>query len=176
MSTSAQAANPVVVMETSMGEIEIELFEDKAPITVKNFLSYVDDKFYDGTIFHRVIDGFMIQGGGMEPGMKQKKTREAIKNEATNGIANTRGTIAMARTSMVDSATSQFFINHADNRALNHRGTDAASFGYCVFGKVIKGMEVVDQIAKVEKRENQLGEVATPKVDVVIKSVKRKTK
>ncbi len=168
----ARAANPVVVIETSMGNIKVELFEDKAPITVKNFLSYVDDKFYDGTIFHRVIDGFMIQGGGYEPGMKQKKTKEPIKNEANNGLSNTRGTIAMARTRDVDSATAQFFINHADNsRNLDHKGPQ--SFGYCVFGRVIDGMDVVDKIAKVECGPNELGEKAVPKTDVVIKSIRR---
>src|SRR5437588_3849555 len=107
----AQAANPVVVMETSMGTIKIELYEDKAPITVKNFLSYVDDKHYDGTVFHRVIENFMIQGGGFEPGMKEKKTKDRIKNESKNGVSNERGTIAMARTDDPDSATAQFYIN-----------------------------------------------------------------
>src|SRR5947208_6034275 len=113
--SAAQGANPVVIMETSMGTIKIELFEDKAPITVKNFLAYVDDKHYDGTIFHRVIENFMIQGGGMEPGMKEKKTKDPITNESSNGLKNTKGTLAMARTSVPDSATSQFFINVKDN-------------------------------------------------------------
>src|SRR5207302_1635866 len=112
---TAQAANPVVVIETSMGNIKVELYPDKAPKTVKNFLSYVDDKFYDGTIFHRVIADFMIQGGGFKPGMKEKETKDPIKNESTNGLSNKRGTIAMARTNVPDSASSQFFINVEDN-------------------------------------------------------------
>src|SRR5438105_5058576 len=116
---AADNKNPVVVMDTSHGKIKIELYEDKAPISVKNFLSYVDDKFYDGTIFHRVIEDFMIQGGGMEPGLKEKKTKDSIKNEAANGLKNERGTIAMARTSDPDSATSQFYINHKYNRGLD---------------------------------------------------------
>src|ERR1043166_428855 len=111
--------NPSIVITTSMGTIKAELFEDKAPITVKNFLGYVDEKFYDGTVFHRVIPNFMIQGGGMEPGMRQKKTKAAIKNESSNGLANTRGTLAMARTSVPDSATAQFFINVTDNGFLD---------------------------------------------------------
>jgi peptidyl-prolyl cis-trans isomerase A (cyclophilin A) len=172
----ARAANPVVIIETSMGTIKVELFEDKAPITVKNFLAYTDDKFYDGTIFHRVIDGFMIQGGGYEPGMKDKKTKDPIKNEANNGLSNSRGTLAMARTGVVDSATAQFFINHADNTQLDHKGPAREQFGYAVFGKVIEGMDVVDKIAKVEVGPNQLGERATPKTDVVIKSVRRADK
>src|SRR5947209_1649416 len=131
----ARAANPVVIMETSAGTIKIELFQDKAPGTVKNFLQYVDDKHYDGTIFHRVIPTFMIQGGGMEPGMKEKKTRDPIKNESTNGLANERGTIAMARTDIPDSATAQFFINVKDNDFLN-RAKAKDKVGYAVFGKV----------------------------------------
>ena len=142
---AASAANPVVVMDTSLGTIKIELEPEKAPITVKNFLQYVDDKFYDGTIFHRVINGFMIQGGGFEPGMKQKKTREAIKNEGGNGLSNKRGTIAMARTPDLNSATAQFYINVKDNP-----GLDNPESPYCVFGKVIEGMDVVDKIKKVE--------------------------
>src|SRR5437870_217544 len=115
----AQEKNPVVIMDTSHGKIVLELFAEKAPITVKNFMQYVDDKFYDGTIFHRVIPDFMIQGGGMEPGLKEKKTREPIKNEAGNGISNERGTLAMARTNVADSATAQFFINVKDNNFLD---------------------------------------------------------
>ena len=172
----ARAANPVVVIETSMGNIKVELFEDKAPITVKNFLGYVDDKFYDGTIFHRVIDGFMIQGGGYAPGLKEKKTKDQIKNEANNGLSNARGTLAMARTGVVDSATAQFFINHADNTQLDHKGPNPREFGYAVFGKVIEGMDVVDKIAKVECGPNENGEIAVPKTDVVIKSVRRADK
>src|SRR5262249_54154767 len=137
----AQDKNPVVVMDTSMGTIKIELFADKAPITVKNFLQYVDDKHYDGTIFHRVIAKFMIQGGGFEPGMKERKTREAIKNESDNGLSNVRGTIAMARTKEPNSATAQFYINVVDNPFLD-RAKAKDKVGYCVFGKVVAGMDV----------------------------------
>jgi cyclophilin family peptidyl-prolyl cis-trans isomerase len=178
----ARAANPIVVIETSMGNIKVELFEDKAPITVKNFLSYVDDKFYDGTIFHRVIGkehsgkDFMIQGGGLEPGGKKKKTKDPIKNEANNGLSNTRGTLAMARTGVVDSATAQFFINVADNTFLDHRGPAPDQFGYCVFGKVIEGMDVVDKIKAVETQADERGEKSVPTKDVVIKSIKRADK
>lgn len=135
----------VVLMETNYGPIEITLNAEKAPITVENFLKYVDDKFFDGTIFHRVIDGFMIQGGGMLPDMKEKdKGYKPIKNEAKNGLQNKRGTIAMARTNVVDSATSQFFINVKDNAFLNH--VNDANYGYAVFGEVTKGIDVVDKI------------------------------
>lgn len=140
------ADNPHVLLNTSMGEIEIELEAEKAPISVKNFLEYVESGFYDETVFHRVIPGFMIQGGGFNDGLGQKKTRAPIKNEADNGLHNVRGTLAMARTQNVDSATSQFFINHRDNDFLDHGGRD---FGYAVFGKVVRGMDVVDQIAQV---------------------------
>ena len=167
---SARAANPVVVMETSMGTIKIELFEDKAPGTVKNFLQYVEDKHYDGTIFHRVMPDFMIQGGGMESGLKEKKTRDPIKNESNNGLSNLKGTLAMARTSKPDSATSQFFINIKDNTFLD-RAKAADGVGYCVFGRVIEGMDVVDKIKDVETA-NVGGHEAVPKKDVVIKSVK----
>jgi cyclophilin family peptidyl-prolyl cis-trans isomerase len=170
---TARLANPMVAIETSMGTIKVELFEDKAPITVKNFLDYVDSKHYDGTIFHRVIDGFMIQGGGFEPGLKQKPTKPPIKNEANNGLANTKYTLAMARTNVVDSATSQFFINVKDNDFLDHKGP--ASFGYCVFGKVVEGTEVVDKIKGV-KTANKGGMGDVPVEDVVIKSAKRVTK
>ncbi len=141
------AENPRVLMKTSKGDIVIELFADKAPITVKNFLSYVDNKFYDGTIFHRVIKGFMIQGGGLTAEFVTKSTKPPIKNEAGNGLKNLRGTIAMARTSEVDSATCQFFINHVDNPFLDHRDNTPEGFGYAVFGRVISGMETVDAIA-----------------------------
>ena len=139
-------ANTLVEMKTTMGNIEIELFSDQTPISSKNFESYVKSNFYAGTIFHRVIPGFMIQGGGMDASLKEKPTGPAIKNEASNGLKNTRGTLAMARTSNPNSATSQFFINVADNSFLNASATDA---GYAVFGKVIKGMDVVDKIVKV---------------------------
>ena len=144
--------NPVVVLETSQGTIRIELYPDKAPITVKNFLDYVNAGHYDGTIFHRVIPGFMVQGGGMTADMKEKKSREPIKNEAGNGLKNERGTLAMARTSVVDSATAQFFINVANNDFLNHRTESAQGYGYAVFGKVTEGMDVVDKIVKVPTR------------------------
>lgn len=140
------ADNPHVLLNTSMGEIEIELEAEKAPISVKNFLEYVDSGFYDDTVFHRVIPGFMVQGGGFNDGLGQKPTRDPIKNEADNGLHNVRGTLAMARTQNVNSATSQFFINHRDNSFLDHGGRD---FGYAVFGKVVRGMDVVDQIAQV---------------------------
>ncbi len=140
------AENPHVLLNTSMGEIEIELEAEKAPISVKNFLEYVESGFYDDTVFHRVIPGFMIQGGGFNDGLGQKPTRASIKNEADNGLHNVRGTLAMARTQNVDSATSQFFINHRDNDFLDHGSRD---FGYAVFAKVVRGMEVVDQIAQV---------------------------
>ena len=142
--------NPQVMLETSMGNIKIELFKDKAPITVKNFLGYVKDGYYDGLIFHRVIKEFMIQGGGMNADLEQKKPKFAIKNEATNGLSNTRGTLAMARTNVVDSATSQFFINVVDNLFLNHKSKQPDSFGYCVFGQVLEGMETVDEIRGVK--------------------------
>lgn len=142
-------ANPKVLIKTSKGDITLELFADKAPITVKNFLSYVDEKFYNGTIFHRVIKDFMIQGGGFTPEFLQKATKPPIKNEAANGLKNLRGTIAMARTGEIDSATCQFFINHVDNLRLDYKDNTPSGFGYAVFGKVISGMDVVDAIASV---------------------------
>ena len=144
------SANPVVALETSEGVIKIELWADKAPLTVKNFLSYVADGFYNGTIFHRVINGFMIQGGGLDEKLKPKKTNPPIKNEASAELKNELGTVAMARTNMVDSATSQFFINVADNGFLDHKDKTPAGFGYAVFGKVIEGMDVVDKIKGVK--------------------------
>ena len=138
--------NPVVVIETSLGTMTAELDRAKAPISVENFLQYVADGHYSGTIFHRVIQGFMIQGGGFTADMQQKTTRAGIKNEATNGLTNNRGTLAMARTNVVDSATSQFFINTANNNALNNRGTTQEAYGYAVFGRVTDGMDVVDKI------------------------------
>lgn len=166
MSGCASAAeNPVVVMETSMGTIKIQLDDEKAPITVKNFLKYVDDKFYDGTVFHRVIPTFMIQGGGFESGLKEKKTGETIKNEAPNGLSNVRGSIAMARRNDPDSATAQFYINVKDNK-----GLDGAR--YCAFGKVIEGMDVVDKIKDV-KTGDKGGHENVPVEDVIIKSIRR---
>jgi peptidyl-prolyl cis-trans isomerase B (cyclophilin B) len=138
---------PTVVLHTSMGEITIELFDDEAPISVENFLAYARDGFYDGTIFHRVIPNFMIQGGGFDGDFNQKSTRDTITNEADNGLKNTRGTVAMARTGMPHSASSQFFINVVDNASLDHRGTQSGrTWGYAVFGQVTEGMDVVDQI------------------------------
>jgi cyclophilin family peptidyl-prolyl cis-trans isomerase len=155
--------NPVVIIKTSKGDIKIELDKENAPISVDNFLTYVEDGFYDGTIFHRVIKNFMVQGGGFTPDMQQKPTNAQIKNEADNGLKNERGTIAMARTGVVDSATSQFFINHADNTFLDHGIKD---YGYAVFGKVVDGMDVVDAIAVV-----QTGPGDVPNKPVVIESI-----
>jgi cyclophilin family peptidyl-prolyl cis-trans isomerase len=169
----AFAKGPEVIMETSMGVIEIELNEEKAPITVKNFLSYVDEKFYHETIFHRVITGFMIQGGGFDKDMKDKKTRPSIKNEASNGLENENGTIAMARTSDPHSATAQFFINVATNSALNYRGPAPQDIGYAVFGKVVKGMDVVKRILTVETG-SQGPHQNVPRNPVMIKSITRK--
>ena len=142
------AQNPKVVLETSMGDITLELYLDKAPATVKNFLTYTNEKFYDETVFHRVISGFMIQGGGMTADMNEKPTHSPILNEADNGLKNDRGTIAMARTNDPNSATAQFFINAKDNTFLNFRSKTIEGYGYCVFGKVTKGLDVVDAIEK----------------------------
>jgi peptidyl-prolyl cis-trans isomerase B (cyclophilin B) len=168
---AAQEKNPIVVMDTSKGKITIELFQDKAPMTVKNFLRYVDEKFYDGTTFHRVIPDFMIQGGGFEPGLREKRTHEPIKNEAGNGLPNERGSLAMARTNDPDSATAQFFINTKDNGFLN-RAQARDKVGYAVFGKVIDGMDVVDAIRRVETA-GRGGQQDVPVQDVLIKSVRR---
>lgn len=165
---AAKGGNPVVLIKTSKGDIKVELDKEKAPISVENFLSYVNDGYYSGTIFHRVIKNFMIQGGGFTPDMKQKPTKDPIKNEAKNGLSNTRGTIAMARTSVVDSATSQFFINHRDNKFLDHGSRD---YGYAVFGKVTEGMDVVDLIAVVET-----GYQDVPKETITIESITLVTK
>ena len=163
-------ANPKVLMETSKGNITIELFEKEAPKTVKNFLSYASEGFYNNLIFHRVIKDFMIQGGGMDSEMRQKDPKPPIKNEARRGLGNNRGTIAMARTPVIDSATAQFFINVIDNDGLNHTDNTARGFGYAVFGEVIKGMEVVDSIARVETGIfNGFGDV--PKEPILIKNV-----
>lgn len=171
----ASAASPVVVIDTSFGQIEVELNEEKAPVTVKNFLSYVDDKFYDGLIFHRVINNFMIQGGGLDEHMKEKKTKAPIKNEAANGLKNETGTIAMARTSDPHSATAQFFINVNDNIFLNHQNTSQSGYGYAVFGKVVSGMHVVNRI-KMVKTGDLAGHQNVPMDVVLIKSIKRKDK
>lgn len=146
--------NPMVLMKTNKGDIKIELFQKQAPISVQNFLQYVNDGHYNQTIFHRVIDGFMIQGGGFTKDFKQKSTRSSIVNEADNGLKNTRGTIAMARTSDVNSATAQFFINVADNNSLDYRSKTPSGFGYAVFGKVIEGMDVVDKIKNAKTGSN----------------------
>jgi len=148
--SNAPKGNPVVVFETNMGSFEVELYPDKAPVSVENFLGYVKEGFYDGLIFHRVIDGFMIQGGGMDENMKLMQTREPIKNEAGNGLTNDEYTIAMARTNVINSTTSQFFINVKDNAFLNHRDETPQGYGYAVFGKVISGFETVDKIKGVQ--------------------------
>ena len=165
--------NPVVIMQTSHGEIEIELNAEKAPNSVANFLTYVDEGFYNGTIFHRVINNFMIQGGGFDEKMNQKKTHAPIKNEAANGLLNEIGTVAMARTSDPHSATAQFFINVGDNAFLNHTAPNESGYGYAVFGKVTNGMHVVNRIKTVKTGTiGMYGDV--PMDPVVIKSIKRK--
>jgi peptidyl-prolyl cis-trans isomerase A (cyclophilin A) len=163
----AKGGKPVVVISTTLGDITVELEPEKAPKTVANFLAYVDDGFYDGTVFHRVIKDFMVQGGGMTSDGKQKPTKPPIKNEADNGLKNDVGTLAMARTSVVDSATAQFFINTKNNDFLNNGSRD---FGYAVFGKVTGGMDVVRKIEAVETRPGD-----APKEPVLIKSIKRKS-
>ncbi len=170
-----QKANsmPVVIIETSHGTITAELFEDKAPLSVANFLAYTDKGAYDGTIFHRVIDGFMIQGGGFTPDMTQKPTEAPVKNEARSDVPNARGTLAMARTQVVDSATSQFFINLKENGFLNHTAKTPQGYGYAVFGRVTEGMDVVDKIAKVQTGRHPAGHGDVPVEPVEIKSVKR---
>lgn len=171
--TKKMADTVTVVMETTLGNVEIELNEAKAPLTVANFLSYVDANFYDGTIFHRVIPNFMVQGGGFTVDMNQKPTKAPIKNEANNGLENRRGTIAMARTMVVDSATCQFFINTVDNGFLNFRSPDPRGYGYAVFGSVVSGMDVIDEIAAVQTGiKNGMRDV--PTTPVVIKSIRRK--
>jgi peptidyl-prolyl cis-trans isomerase B (cyclophilin B) len=165
-------ANPKVKLSTSKGELVIELFEKEAPLTVKNFLSYVDSGFYDGTVFHRVIPGFMVQGGGFIPGMDQKKADSPVKNEASNGLSNKRGTLAMARTSDPDSATCQFFINLVDNKSLDRVDSSVRGAGYCVFGKVEAGMSVVDEIAAVATGMRP-PHADVPKEDVVIVQAKK---
>jgi len=169
---AVSAENPKVVLETSRGTIVLELYPDKAPETVKNFLDYVDAKYYDGTIFHRVIPKFMIQGGGFTADMKRKTTRAPIKNEADQGLKNNRGTIAMARTGDPHSATAQFFINTINNDFLNHRSKSQQGWGYAAFGQVVEGMETVDAISAV-KTGTRGGFRDVPAEPVVIKSAKR---
>lgn len=160
----------MIIFHTNKGDVKIETFDDKAPETVKNFIEYCKEGFYDNTIFHRVINNFMIQGGGFEPGMKQKKTKAPIKNEAANGLKNSRGTLAMARTNDPHSATTQFFINVVDNDYLDFRSADVSGYGYCVFAKVVDGSDVVDAIKSVKTGRNGMHS-DVPVEDVVIKSV-----
>lgn len=164
--------NPQVTIRTNLGDIQIELFADQAPITVANFLRYVDEKHYNTTVFHRVINGFMIQGGGLTEELQDKATHEPIRNEADNKVLNKRGTIAMARTSEIHSATSQFFINVADNDFLNYRNPTPGGFGYCVFGKVVAGMDVVDKI-KEAKTTSKKGHQDVPVETIKILEIKR---
>jgi cyclophilin family peptidyl-prolyl cis-trans isomerase len=166
----AEGKNPMVLMSTSLGDVKIELDAEKAPVSVQNFLAYVNDKFYDGTVFHRVIPNFMIQGGGFDAAMQQKPTKAPIKNEAGNGLKNLTGTLAMARTNVVDSATAQFFINVKDNAFLDHKNETPAGFGYAVFGKVVDGMDVVRKIEQVQTA-NKGGHENVPVEPVVIKSM-----
>ncbi len=169
---SAQSPSPRVAVKTSMGSFTIELHEKEAPETVRNFLAYVDEGFYAGTIFHRVIEDFMIQGGGLDREMSRKKTRDPIANEAMNKLKNRAGTVAMARTSAPNSATSQFFVNVVDNPMLDYRDTSAEGIGYCVFGKVVEGMEVVEKIRSVPTGvKNGMRDV--PTTPVVIESITR---
>ncbi len=169
---SAQSPSPRVAVKTSMGTFTIELHEKEAPETVRNFLAYVDEGFYAGTIFHRVIEDFMIQGGGLDREMSRKKTRDPIANEAMNKLKNRAGMVAMARTSAPNSATSQFFVNVVDNPMLDYRDTSAEGIGYCVFGKVVEGMEVVEKIRSVPTGvKNGMRDV--PTTPVVIESITR---
>ena len=174
LSFSAIAANPKITIKTSMGNIEAELFEDKAPISVKNFLEYVKKGQYKQTIFHRVINNFMIQGGGFDKDLKEKSTGTPIKNEAGNGLKNEVGTLAMARTNDVDSATAQFFINVADNSFLDHRDNTQSGFGYAVFGKVTSGMPVVNKIKSVKTGTRGPLEDAPLEAVVILDIVKKK--
>ena len=159
----------MIRFETSHGDFAVELFEKDAPLSAANFLKYVDDGFFDGTIFHRIVHGFVIQGGGLTADFDQKQTQAPVKNEATNGVRNQRGTLSMARTNDINSATSQFFVNLVDNAFLDHQ---PGNYGYAVFGRVTEGMEVVDRIAKV-KTGRRKGYTDAPMEDVVIKSAKR---
>lgn len=159
-----------ILMKTNFGEIKIGLYDKHAPITVANFLEYVEEGFYAGTVFHRIINGFMIQGGGFDESLQQKPTKAPIKNEADNLVKNARGTIAMARTGVVDSATAQFFINVVDNNSLDFRSADRAGFGYCVFGEVIEGMQIVDMIKELPVQPKGMHQ-HFPRQEVVIESV-----
>ena len=170
---AAQDKNPIVAVSTSMGDVRLELDAENTPITTRNFLEYVKEGFYDGLIFHRVIAGFMIQGGGFDAKMNQKTTKAPIKNEAANGLKNQTGSIAMARTNVVDSATAQFFINVKDNDFLNHKNTSPEGFGYAVFGQVVDGMEVIRAIEKV-RTGNKGFHQDVPVESVVIHSIKLK--
>ncbi|NOY44665.1 MAG: peptidyl-prolyl cis-trans isomerase [Deltaproteobacteria bacterium] len=169
VTAAAAAGNPRVALKTTKGTIVLELYPDKAPRTVENFLRYVREGFYEGTVFHRVIPGFVIQGGGLTPDLRPKPTRAPIPNEAKNGLSNRRGTVAMARTMVVDSATSQFFVNLADNTFLDHRNETPQGYGYAVFGRVVEGMDVVDAIAAVPTGTVK-GFRDVPKEAVVIES------
>lgn len=159
----------MIKIQTNLGAIEIELDYEKAPKTAANFEQYVQEGFYDGTIFHRVIDGFMIQGGGFDTGMNEKPTKETVQNEAGNGLKNDTGTVAMARTNDPHSASSQFFINLKDNGFLNHTSPDSQGWGYCVFGKVVNGMDVINQI-KVLATETKNGHQDVPVENIIIES------
>ncbi len=172
--SAAATGSNVVIIKTNKGEITVELDAEKAPGTVKNFLNYVDEGFYDGTIFHRVIAGFMVQGGGFDASYKQKPAKAPIKNEATNGLRNSTGTVAMARTSVVDSATAQFFINVVDNTFLNHKSTTPREYGYAVFGKVSDGMDVVKAIETTPTKNRGGAFTDAPAEQVVIESIRRK--
>lgn len=171
--TAADSGNPVVVMQTSMGTVEIELWADEAPISTENFLRYVDNNLYNNLTFHRVIPGFMVQGGGYDTDFVEISGYPPIKNEARPGLRNDRGTVAMARTNVVDSATSQFFVNLVDNDFLNQRSTAPQDFGYAAFGEVISGMDVVDRIAGVTTGSSR-GHQDVPVEPVIIESVNRR--
>jgi len=173
VAAKAEEGGTMVLIKTSMGDIKVELFDKQAPETVKNFLQYVDAKSYDGTIFHRVINNFMIQGGGFNKDLVQKPTKAPIKNEAKAELKNARGTLAMARTSDINSATTQFFINVADNGFLDHRSETADGFGYCAFGKVVEGLDVVDKIKVVKTGGRGPFRTDVPMEDVVITSISR---
>ena len=172
VSVGVWAADPLVEMKTSMGTVVIELYPDKAPLTVNNFLQYVKDRHYDGTVFHRVIPGFMIQGGGFGPDFSEKPARKPVRNEAANGLRNETGTIAMARTPDPHSATAQFFINVANNESLDFRFPTQEGYGYCVFGKVVKGMDVVYRIVKVQTGPGPAGHQNVPVKPVIIEQAR----